>query len=267
MTDLSEEGQDRLKNPQKKQILMELTLKVPLKDIADQYGTDERTIQRVRQWALKNRGLRSSLDKKVQAYLTDWEKRPRSKKAAPSTKVASANNTDKVTVTDKNIEEKFPKVKINSRRLDDHYKVLSTTAVGMADLLYIFKDCNGERTLGQLLDPDTGIPIEQYDPDQQLEPDEQDEILLKLLLSTEAEWLLSHIKSEAPNLFIHFMYAHPEFFTSEIQKKPQSEHIDGWDDMTEDDCLAYGKMLIKLLKTRAAQKEFPGTCEVCKGWK
>jgi len=258
MTYLSEEGRIvRLTYEKKKQILMELATKNNLNQIAVSYGTTERTVQRVRRWALNNRGLRSSLDKKIQDYLTDWEKRPRKNKSVTVTNVPLENVTNQVTLTDKNHnEEQSFKPKITSRLYDNHIKTLSFAAIGMADLLYYFKLCTGEETLREMLDDDEDT--QQY---------EKYEEFMKLLPSPEAKWLLSHIKSEAPKLFIHFRYAEPELFDHPSYDKPESKKIGKWEDMTMDDVHVYGEKLIDLLKRMAAQKAFPGTCEVCKGWK
>jgi hypothetical protein len=265
VTNSSNGGQtDRLTHIQKKQILLELSQAVPLKEIAVQYRTDVRTIQRVRRSALKKPGFISSLDQKVQDYLTGWEQ-ARPNKPVTTPNVVPENVTNQVTLTDKNhIDDKSSKAKIYAQRLEDHYNVLSTTALNIADLIYYIGPDPGENTINQIVGNmgtwrgDNAPPAEQM---------EQYEELSKLLASTEAQWLFSHIKSEVPELFVHLMYARPEFLESVSYKKPELEQIYGWEDITEDDAYAYGEQLIHLLKLRAAQKEFPGTCEVCKGWK
>ena len=119
---------------------------------------------------------------------------------------------------------------------------------------------NGEQTIGQIVD-ELGTwrgggdsPVGQF---------ERYEELSDLLSSTEAKWLLSHIKSEAPALFIHYMYTRPKFLKSVPYKKPKSKNIDRWEEMTQDDVSAYGEKLIDLLKLRAGRLDFQGTCEYC----
>jgi hypothetical protein len=258
MTDSSGEGQVfRLTNKQKKQILKELTEGNPLNKVAENYGTFDRTIQRVRQWALKKPGFRSSLDQNVQDYLTDWE-RARSKKAVKSTNVPLENVTNQVTLTNKNHnDEQSSKAKITSRHYADHIKVLSCAAIGIADLLYYFKLCNFSDTVRQMLDENEAT--QQY---------EKYEEFMKLVPSPEAKWLLSHIKSEAAELFIHFLCTFPPgTFDHPSHKAPESKDINSWEDMTMDDINVYGEKLIHLLKLRVARREFLGTCEVCKDWK
>ena len=63
------------------------------------------------------------------------------------------------------------------------------------------------------------------------------------------------------------MYACPKEAKDVPYKRPESEHIDRWEEMAQDDAYEYGEQLIHLLKLRAAQKDFPGTCEVCERWK
>jgi hypothetical protein len=63
------------------------------------------------------------------------------------------------------------------------------------------------------------------------------------------------------------MHAYPEEAKVLLHKSPESKNIERWGDMTQDDTCEYGEQLIDLLKLRAAQKDFPGTCEVCERWK
>ena len=135
------------------------------------------------------------------------------------------------------------KAKVKRQFLEDHYKVLSTTALSIADLVHYVGADIGEQTISQIVDklgtwqggdPPAG-QLEQFDE------------LSDLLSSTEAKWLLSHIKSEAPALFIHYMYTRPKYLKSVPYKKPKSKNIDRWEDMTQDDVYAYGERLIDLL--------------------
>ena len=265
MTNSSNGGQtDRLKYGQKKQILLELSQAVPLKEIADQYRTDVRTIQRARQWALKRPGFRSSLDQKVQDYLTGWEQ-ARPKKPVTPPNVPLENVTNQVTLTDKNhIEEKSSKAIIHAQYLEDHYKDLSTTALSIADLIYGVGNDIGEQTIRQIVDK---IGTWQGGGDPPAGRFEQFHELSDLLSSIEAKWLLSHIKYEAPALFIHYMYTRPKFLKYVPYKKPKSKNIDRWEEMTQDDVSAYGEKLIDLLKLRAGRLDFQGTCEYCEGRK
>ena len=160
--------------------------------------------------------------------------------------------------------EELSKANTNAKYLKDHYEVLSTTALSIADLIYgVGKDV-GKQTVGQIVD-EMGIwrgggdpPAGQF---------EQCEELSDLLSSTEAKWLLSHIKSEAPEWFVHIMYAHPKFFKSAPYKRPDSKNIDRWEDMTRDDVYEYGEQLTDLLKSRAGRLDFKGTCDFCEGRK
>ena len=156
--------------------------------------------------------------------------------------------------------EESSKANVNAKFLEDHYKVLSTTALSIADLVHNVGIDNGEQTIGQIVD-ELGTwrgggdpPVGQF---------ERYEELSDLLSSTEAKWLLSHIKSEAPALFIHYMYTRPKFLKSVPYKKPKSKNIDRWEEMTQDDVSAYGEKLIDLLKLRAGRLDFQGTCEYC----
>jgi len=162
------------------------------------------------------------------------------------------------------IEEKLSKAKSNAKYLDDHYNVLSTTALRIADLVYYVGTDIGEQTIRQIVDKLGTWKGGDDPPAGQLE---QHEELSDLLVSTEAKWLLSHLKSEAPMLFIHIMYAHPEYFTSVPYKKPKSKNIDRWEDMTQDDISEYGERLTDLLKLRAGRLDFEGTCAFCVGRK
>ena len=263
MARLKGDGKTVLLSPERRIDILELLAKggKTLIEIAEIYHTSEKEISRVRDQALKfSPRWRNERSARVQKYLIFCEEKHANRRTHK--RVAPGNDTNRTIVNNESqLEEKSSKAKIYAQKLEDHYKVLSDKAIDIADVLHYFELCSGEKTLEQILDND----YKGWQP--QDECAEQYQEYLDLLQNTEASWLLSHIKSEAPELFIHFMYAHPEFFTPETQKKPQSEHIDRWEDMTEDDCGTYGRILVNLLKTRAAQKEFPGTCEVCKGWK
>ena len=180
-------------------------------------------------------------------------------------RIALENNTNLVVETDKNhIEEQSSKANVNAEFLEDHYKVLSTTALRIVELVYFVGNDIGEQTISQIVDK---LGTWQGGGDPPAEQIEQYDELSELLSSTEAKWLLSHIKSEAPELFVHIMYAHPEYFTSIPYKKPESKNIDRWEDMTHDDVYAYGEKLIDLLKLRAGRLDFQGICEYCEGRK
>jgi len=160
--------------------------------------------------------------------------------------------------------EKAFKANIYSQFLADHYKVLSTTALSIADLVHYVGIDNGEQTISQIVAKLSSWQSGQDPPAEQIE---QSEELSDLLSSTEAKWLLSHIKYEAPELFVHFMHAHPKYLKYVSYKKPKSKNIDRWEEMTQDDVYAYGENLIDLLKLRAGRLDFKGTCEYCEGRK
>ena len=156
------------------------------------------------------------------------------------------------------------KANTNAEFLEDHYKVLSTTALSIADLIHYVGADIGEQTIRQIVDKLGTWQGPDDPPAGQLE---QFDELSDLLSSTEAKWLLSHIKYEAPELFIHYMYTRPKYLKSVPYKKPKSKNIDRWEDMTQDDAYAYGENLIDLLKLRAGRLDFKGTCDYCEGRK
>jgi len=160
--------------------------------------------------------------------------------------------------------EKASKDNKYSQFLDDHYKVLSTTALRIAELVHYVGIDNGEQTIEQIV---AKLGSWQSGTDPPAEQIEQSEELSELLSSTEAKWLLKHIKNEAPELFIHFLYAHPKYLKYVSYKKPKSKNIDRWEDMTQDDAYAYGERLIDLLKLRAGRLDFKGICDYCEGRK
>jgi hypothetical protein len=136
--------------------------------------------------------------------------------------------------------------------------------LSIADLVHYVGIDNGEQTISQIVAKLSSWQSGQDPPAEQIE---QSEELSDLLSSTEAKWLLSHIKYEAPELFIHYMYTRPKYLKSVPYKKPKSKNIDRWEDMTQDDAYAYGENLIDLLKLRAGRLDFKGTCDYCEGRK
>ena len=261
-------------------VLTLLARKVKKVNIAEQVDRSEKWVRDVEKEALNYRvSLIITLPLEVQDFIViNAKARPglkseiekfkssqRENQATLPENVTPLNNINRLIVNDKNhIEEQTSKAKVNTQFLEDHYKVLSTTAFSIAELVhYVGKD-TGEQTISQIVDK---LGTWQGGGDPPVGQFEQCEELSDLLSSTEAKWLLSHIKSEAPDLFIHIMYAHPEYFTSIPYKKPESEHIDRWEDMTQDDVYAYGENLIDLLKLRAGRLDFKGTCDFCEGRK
>ena len=85
---------------------------------------------------------------------------------------------------------------------------------------------------------------------------------MMLLQSSEAKWLLSHIKNEKPEWFTHILWSDDES-AKDIRKMLGKKDIDKWTEFTMDDLYDIGADLVDLLKLRAIRKDFKGFCDVC----
>ena len=262
------------------EVLTLLARKVKKVNIAEQVDRSEKWVRDVEKEALNYPvSLIITLPLEVQDFIVKKAKAipelkseiekikspQRENQSALPENVTPPNNINRVIVNDNNhIEEQSSKAKVNTQFLEDHYKVLSTTALSIADLVHYVGIDNGEQTIGQIVDK---LGTWQGGDDPPAGQLEQFDELSELLVSTEAKWLLSHIKSEAPDLFIHYMYTRPKYLKLVPYKKPKSKNIDRWEEMTQDDVYAYGEKLIDLLKLRAGRLDFKGTCDFCEGRK